>query len=73
MSSPLDALTAKDIILVKAFAEGNMRIANVAIETGLNESTIRRRLSSIYKKSRLDPRRFYDLRKLIACIESGEQ
>lgn len=73
MSSPLDALSAKDIILIKAFAKGNMRLANAAAETGLNESTIRRRLSSIYKKSKLDPRLFYELRKLIEYIESGEQ
>lgn len=70
-SSPLDELTARDIQIVKAFANSDMRIYKTCKVVGADKTTVRRRLSSIYKKSKLDPRKFRDLVVLIHLIEGG--
>lgn len=70
-SNPLDNLTARDIQIIKAYANSDMRIYKACKIVGADRSTIRWRLSSIYKKSKLDPRKFRDLVVLIHLIEGG--
>lgn len=71
--NPLDELTARDIQIVKAFANSDMRIFATCKLVGADKTTVRRRLSSIYKKSKLDPRKFRDLVILIHLIEGGNE
>ena len=71
--NPLDELTARDILIVKAFANSDMRIYKTCKVVGMDKTTVRRRLSSICKKSKLDPRKFRELVILIHLIEGGSE
>ena len=64
-------MNASDVQVVMAFAGSDMVVVQAAEVLGLNESTVRRRLSSIYKKSKLNPRRFRDLAILVSLIEGN--
>lgn len=72
MSENLKDLTANDIRLILSFATNNMRIAATAAAVGLDKTTVYRRLLTINKKSRLDPRNFRDLCMLVSLIEAGD-
>ena len=70
MSENLKDLTANDIRLILSFATNNMRISATATAVGLDKTTVYRRLLTINKKSRLDPRNFRDLCMLVSLIEA---
>jgi sugar diacid utilization regulator len=72
VSEHLKDLSLSDIRLILSFAANNMRIAATAEAVGLDKTTVYRRLLTINKRSRLDPRNFRDLCMLVSLIEAGE-
>lgn len=46
-----------------------MKLCPAAKQAGIDYRTLSLRLDSIYRKTQLDPKRFYDLTKLVAVIE----
>ena len=69
MNEAMRGMISKDAEVILAFAECNMRYKPAAERLGVHNETLSRRLSSIYKRSKLDPRKFRDLVKLVQIIE----
>ena len=64
-------LREKDIQTLLTFAKNNMRFKPSAAELGCNFETVSRRLDSIYRRTLLNPKDFYDLVKLVKQIEEN--
>ena len=62
-------LREKDIQTLLTFAKNNMRYKPSAAELGCHFETVSRRLDSIYRRTLLNPKNFYDLIKLVQQIE----
>lgn len=60
----------KQIII--AFAECDMNISELARKLMYHRNTINWRLDRIYEKTNLNPRKFYDLIKLLKEVQSNE-
>ncbi len=62
-------LTDADKEIVLAFAENNMDTSKTARSSVYHRNTIKYHLEQIQKKTKLDPRRFYDLVELVSAIK----
>lgn len=68
----LRKLNADDKRMLWAFADEAMRVCPAARATYFNYRTFEYRLDSIYKKTGLNPRNFYDLISFIEILEEAE-
>lgn len=66
--SKLDYVDRKVIL---AYAENNMRAKWAAKQLGVYWNLVYRRLDTIWDKTGLNPRNFYDLHKLTQIIKAG--
>ena len=64
-------LKEKDIKTILTFAKNNMRFKPSAAELDCHFETVSRRLDSIYRRTLLNPKDFYDLVKLVKQIEEN--
>ena len=64
-------LKEKDIKTILTFAKNNMRFKPSAAELDCHFETVSRRLDSIYRRTLLNPKDFYDLVKLVKKIEEN--
>ena len=62
-------LKKKDVETILAFAGNSMRYKPSAAELGVHFETVSRRLDSIYRRTLLNPKDFYDLAKIVQQIE----
>ena len=69
MNEAMKGLIGKDAEAILAFADCNMRYKPAAEMLGVHFETLSRRLSSIARRTKLDPRNFRDLVKLVQIIE----
>lgn len=65
-------LRDKDIQTLLTFAKNNMRYKPSAAELGCHFETVSRRLDSIYRRTLLNPKEFYDLIKLVQRIQDED-
>jgi len=73
MNAVIQGLLNKDATTIIAFAKANMRMKPAADSLGVHIETVSRRLDSIYKRSKLNPKDFYDLMLLVQMIEGEEE
>ena len=73
MIEGLDALTRVDIDVLLAFAKYDMKVHRTAEKAFFHRNTIDSHLSRIHYKTGLNPKKFYDLVKLIAAVEEMEK
>lgn len=69
MNAVITGLLGKDVVTILAFADANMRMKPAADSLGVHIETMSRRLDSIYKRSKLNPKCFRDLMLLVKMIE----
>ena len=72
MSAVIQGLLGKDIDAIMAFADANMRLKPASEKLGCHIETLARRLDSVYRRSRMNPRDFRDLVKLVQMIEGDD-
>lgn len=72
MNDALRGLLDKDAETILAFAEANMRLVGAGEILGIDYRTIDNRLNYIYKRSKLNPKKFYDLCKLVQLLKGVE-
>lgn len=63
-----ESLTFEEKLFIKSYADNNMRLCPAARVSYCNYQTLDFRLSQIYKRTKLNPRNFYDLVKLMKII-----
>ena len=61
-------LTERQVQVLRAFARNDMRVHATAVSTGLHPNTITYNLDRVQKSTGLDPRKFYDLVKLLVQL-----
>lgn len=64
----IDKLTRVDVDVIMAYAECGMRLVTTAKAIHYANMTIEYHLVSVYKKTGLNPKKFYDLVELIRLI-----
>ena len=64
-----DGLTAKEKEIILAYANNDMVLINTAADVGLDFRTVAAKLDIIYKVTKLNPRKFFDLIKLVQMVE----
>lgn len=69
MNDVLRSLMDKDAKAILAFAESNMRLTVAAGMLGIDYRTLDSRLNYIYKRSKLNPKKFRDLVKLVRLLD----
>ena len=69
MNEFLGALISKDSAAILAFANANMRLKPASESLGVHIETLSRRLDSIYKRTKLNPKNFWDLLVLVKVVE----
>jgi len=63
------SLLDKDTKAILAFAESNMRLTVAAGMLGIDYRTLDTRLNYIYKRSKLNPKKFRDLVELVRLVD----
>lgn len=66
-------LTETNILVVRAFAENNMRYVETARQLYFHENSIRYHLEQVRRKTGLDGTQFYDLVELLNRINAEER
>lgn len=66
-------LTEKDIEIIFAYAENNMRTTETAYQIYVHRNTVEYHLDKVKRKTGLDPKKFYDLVKLISELTERSQ
>lgn len=56
--------------IIRCFAECDMRITATAEQLHFHRNTVVYHLEQIYKKTGLDPEKFYDLIRLLEIVEA---
>jgi len=69
MNALLGALISKDSAAILAFADANMRLKPASEALGVHIETLSRRLDSVYKRTKLNPKNFRDLVELVKMVE----
>lgn len=64
-------LNKDDIKTIRTYADEDMSTTRTAISLGLNYTTIVRRLESIYRITKLNPKRFWELCALLKMTEEA--
>ena len=64
-------LTRREWEVVTTMAECDLNQLAVARQLGVHLNTVRYNIERICDKSGLDPRKFYDLQKLLSMAEGG--
>ena len=64
----IDKLTRVDVDVIMAYAECGMRLSTAAKAIHYAKMTIEYHLTSVYQKTGLNPKKFYDLVELIRLI-----
>lgn len=72
MNDVLNALLGKDAQTILAYANNNMKLGKAADELMIDYRTLSSRLDFIYKRTKLNPRKFRDLAKLVEILESAD-
>ena len=65
------ALSHDDVRVILALANANMNVSQAARESFFTWDGVRYRMEKVYKRTRLNPRNFYDLAKLVGVIENA--
>lgn len=73
MIEGLETLTRTDLDVLLAFAKYDMRVNRTSEKAFFHRNTIDSHLSKIRYKTGLNPKKFYDLVKLIAAVEEMEK
>jgi len=71
VNEALIGLMSKDIETIIAYADSNMKLNVAAAELGIGYKALDGRLNSIHKRSKLNPRKFRDLAKLLRIVEES--
>lgn len=69
MSEALSGMIGKDAQTIMAYANANMKLGKAADELMIDYRTLASRLDFIYKRTKLNPRRFRDLAELVRIID----
>lgn len=69
MSEALSGMIDKDAQTIMAYANANMKLGKAADELMIDYRTLASRLDFIYKRTKLNPRRFRDLAELVRIID----
>lgn len=68
----LSSLKGWDDKCILAYANANMRLTSAAESIGVHYRTMASRLDFIYKRTKLDPRNFYDLIQLVEAVNTKD-
>jgi hypothetical protein len=60
-----------DVRVIIAFADSDMNLMKAARESFFSRGAVIWHLERVYKRTRLNPRNFYDLAKLVGVIENA--
>jgi len=71
-ASTISKLTKEDKNVILAFAENDMTDSKTALAMSYHRNTIKYHIARVEEKTGLNPRRFYDLIKLVSLIKGGE-
>jgi len=71
MNDVVNALLDKDAQTIIAYANNNMKLGKAADELMIDYRTLASRLDFIYKRTKLNPRRFRDLVKLVQILDEA--
>ena len=63
----------KDTKAILAYAESNMRLTVAAGMLGIDYRTLDSRLNYIYKRSKLNPKKFRDLVELVRLLDEANE
>lgn len=63
-------LTEKEKEIVLSYADNDMVLMSTSYDVGIDYRTVSNKLDIIYKKSKLNPKRFHDLVKLVQMLEA---
>ena len=66
-----DFLDERDLKIVQAFANNNMKINPTAKEVNYTDGTITYHLNKVKRLTGLDPKKFWDLVKLCETMKEG--
>ena len=57
------------MVAITSYANNNMRLVAAAKEAGIDHRTLSLRLDGVYRSTKLDPKNFFDLGKLVDYIQ----
>ena len=66
-------LDVKSRETIRMMADYDMNVTEISRRCNFHRNTIEYRIEQIRKKTGLDPKRFYDLIKLVEMVEAEEQ
>lgn len=71
-ASTISKLTQEDKNVILAFAENDMTDSKTARDLSYHRNTIKYHIIKVEEKTGLNPRKFYDLIKLVSLIKEGD-
>lgn len=73
MIEGMELLTRMDVDVLMAFAKCDMRVCKASRDTFYHRNTFEWHLARIRSKTGLNPKKFYDLIKLVNAVEEMER